>query len=131
MMLNRMTGPYGPFYWALICCNILVPQFLWSERVKANVPLLFLVALVVNVGMWLERFVIVVSSLSHDRLPFGWRTYTPTWVELALTLGSFGWFALLLLVGLKVLPPLPVAELKEQAAHQGAGPPAGEARHAG
>jgi molybdopterin-containing oxidoreductase family membrane subunit len=70
--------------------------------------------------MWLERFNIVVTSLAHDRLPFSWRVYVPTWVEWAITLGAFGWFFFLFLVGLKLLPPVSIAELKEEAAEHGA-----------
>ena len=112
MMLNRMTGPYAPFYWALIFCNILVPQLLWSERVKANVPLLFLIALVVNVGMWLERFVIVITSLHRDFLPSAWGMYAPTWVDWAIFIGSIGLFLTLLFVFIRVLPMISIFEMR-------------------
>ena len=82
---------------------------------------LLAICLAVNVGMWLERFNIVVTSLSHDRLPFDWRVYVPTWVEWAITFGAFGWFFLLFLLGLKLLPPVSIAEMKEEAAHGDAG----------
>jgi molybdopterin-containing oxidoreductase family membrane subunit len=130
MMLNRMTGPYGPFYWALICCNILVPQLLWSERVKANVPLLFLIALVVNVGMWLERFVIVITSLHRDFLPSAWGMYYPTWVDWAIFVGSIGLFLTMLFLFIRVLPMISIFEMRtilpspkaRPAAAPGAGP---------
>jgi len=112
MMLNRMTGPYAPVYWALIFCNILVPQLLWSERVKANVPLLFCIALVVNVGMWLERFVIVITSLHRDFLPSSWGMYYPTWVDWALYIGSIGLFLTLLFVFIRVLPMISIFEMR-------------------
>jgi len=112
MMLNRMTGPYAPYYWALIFCNILVPQLLWSERVKANVPLLFCIALVVNVGMWLERFVIVITSLHRDFLPSAWGMYYPTWVDWALLFGSIGLFLTLLFVFIRVLPMISIFEMR-------------------
>ena len=112
MMLNRMTGPYGPFYWALIFCNILVPQVLWSERVKANVPLLFLIALVVNVGMWLERFVIVITSLHRDFLPSAWGMYYPTWVDWAIFVGSIGLFLTMLFLFIRVLPMISIFEMR-------------------
>jgi Ni/Fe-hydrogenase subunit HybB-like protein len=112
MMLNRMTGPYAPFYWALICCNILVPQLLWSQRVKANVPLLFLIALVVNMGMWLERFVIVITSLHRDFLPSAWGMYYPTWVDWAIFIGSIGLFLTLLFVFIRVLPMISIFEMR-------------------
>src|SRR5512139_2873434 len=112
MMLNRMTGPYAPFYWALIFCNILVPQLLWSERVKANVPLLFCIAVVVNVGMWLERFVIVITSLHRDFLPSAWGMYSPTWVDWAIFIGSIGLFLTLLFVFIRVLPMISIFEMR-------------------
>jgi molybdopterin-containing oxidoreductase family membrane subunit len=78
--------------------------------------------------MWSERWVIIVTSLSHDRLPFAWRFYSPSWVEWALTVGAFGWFLLLMLVGLKVLPPISISELKEAAEERTVdeAPPRGE-----
>ncbi|MBP2672564.1 MAG: hypothetical protein H6Q85_2630 [candidate division NC10 bacterium] len=112
MMLNRMTGPYAPFYWALIFCNIIVPQLLWSERVKASVPLLFCISLVVNVGMWLERFVIVITSLHRDFLPSAWGMYYPTWVDWAIYIGSIGLFLTLLFVFIRVLPMISIFEMR-------------------
>ena len=71
MMLNRMKGPYAPAFWALIFCNVLVPQLLWSRRVRSNLVVLFMIAIVVNVGMWLERFVIVVTVDGARRADLG------------------------------------------------------------
>ena len=78
MILNRLFGPYAPLYWGLLLCNVLVPQVLWFWRVRSNVKALFVVALVVNIGMWLERFIIVVTSLHRDFLPSSWGMYYPT-----------------------------------------------------
>ena len=78
MIHNRMTGPYWPLYWSLIFCNIVTPQILWFKKIRTNVPVLFVMALVVNVGMWLERFIIVVTSLHRDFLPSSWGMYYPT-----------------------------------------------------
>ena len=72
---NRMTGPYGVAYWALILCNVIIPQALWLKRVRTNVYALFVIAIIVNIGMWLERFVIVVTSLHRDFLPSSWGNY--------------------------------------------------------
>jgi molybdopterin-containing oxidoreductase family membrane subunit len=130
-LLARMTGPYAPLFWLAVACSCMGPLLLFGRRVRASAPALLGISIAVNVGMWLERFVIVAASLSHDRLPFTWRLYTPSWVELALTLGAFGWFFFLLLLGLKLLPPLSIAELKEQAAHQFARTQATEAHRAG
>ncbi len=79
MMHNRMLGPYGRYYWALIFCNIITPQFLWSfKRIRTNLLLLWIISLIVNVGMWLERFVIVITSLHRDFVPSSWGIYSPT-----------------------------------------------------
>jgi Ni/Fe-hydrogenase subunit HybB-like protein len=115
--LYRMTGPYAPVFWTMIACNCGGPILLLSRRVRRSTPALLVICIAINVGMWLERFNIVVTSLSHDRLPFDWRVYVPTWVEWAVTFGAFGWFFFLFLVGLKLLPPVSIAELKEEAAH--------------
>src|SRR4029450_5430512 len=92
MIWNRMTGPYWPYYWALIFCNIITPQWLWLKRVRTSPLLLFLVAMVVNVGMCLERFVIVITSLHRDFLPSSWGMYYPTvwdWMTFVGTIGLF------------------------------------------
>jgi molybdopterin-containing oxidoreductase family membrane subunit len=128
--LYRATGPYAPVFWLMILFNCVGPISLLVRRVRATTWSLLVVCLGVNVGMWLERFNIVVTSLAHDRLPFSWRVYTPTWVEWAITFGAFGWFFFLFLVGLKLLPPVSIAELKEEAGHHAAAPGAGEASHA-
>jgi molybdopterin-containing oxidoreductase family membrane subunit len=73
MILNRMKGPYAPFYWALIACNALVPQVFWLKQMRTSIPVLFTVAVVVSIGMWLERFIIIVTSLHRDFLPSSWR----------------------------------------------------------
>jgi Ni/Fe-hydrogenase subunit HybB-like protein len=114
----RMTGPYAPVFWAMVTLNCLGPIALVFPGVRRRTPLLLVICVGINVGMWLERFNIVVTSLAHDRLPFDWRVYVPTWVEWAITFGAFGWFFFLFLVGLKLLPPVSIAELKEQAAHE-------------
>jgi Ni/Fe-hydrogenase subunit HybB-like protein len=95
--------------------------------VRASIPALLTICLFINVGMWLERFNIVVTSLAHDRLPFTWRLYFPTWVEWGMTFGSFGWFFFWLLLSLKLLPVVSIAEMKEDLAHAGHGAP--EAAH--
>jgi molybdopterin-containing oxidoreductase family membrane subunit len=99
-------------------CNCGLPLLLLVRRIRRTTWSLLTICLLVNVGMWLERWVIIVTSLSHDRLPFAWRFYSPTWVEWALTFGALGWFLVLMLVGLKVLPPISIAELKEAAVEE-------------
>jgi Ni/Fe-hydrogenase subunit HybB-like protein len=112
MIFNRMTGPYAPAYWALIATNIVIPQALWLKRVRASVPLLFAVALVVNTGMWLERFVIVVTSLHRDFLPSSWGMYYPTVWDLATFLGTIGLFVAMLFLFIRFLPVISIFEMR-------------------
>ena len=112
MIHNRMTGPYWPFYWSLIFCNIVAPQILWFKKIRTNVPILFLMSLVVNVGMWLERFVIVVTSLHRDFLPSSWGMYHPTKWDWATYLGTFGLFLSLLFLFIRFLPMISIFEMR-------------------
>ena len=113
--LSRATGPLRWACAATVLCSVVVPQLLWSRRVRGRTGWLFAVALLVNVGMWLERFVIIVASLSRDYLPSSWRDYAPTWVEVGMLAGSFGLFLMLLLLFCRYLPMVALAELKEAA----------------
>jgi molybdopterin-containing oxidoreductase family membrane subunit len=113
MILNRMTGPYAPFYWSLITCNILMPQLLWFPRVRRNVPGLFVISLIVNVGMWLERFIIVVTSLHRDFLPSSWGMYSPTRWDWATYVGSIGLFLTLLFLFVRYLPMISIFEMRQ------------------
>src|SRR5947209_3178652 len=110
--LNRMSGPYAIFYWALIVCNIAVPQALWFKRVRTSVPVLFVIALIINVGMWLERFIIVVTSLHRDFLTSSWGMYSPTFWDWATFVGSIGLFLALLFLFLRFLPMISIAEMR-------------------
>jgi molybdopterin-containing oxidoreductase family membrane subunit len=130
VVLFRLAGPRAAIFWLVLAFACGGPALLFLRRVRGSPPALLVISVAVNVGMWLERFNIVTSSLSHDRLPFLWRAYTPTWVEWAIAAGALGWFLFLFLVAIKVLPPLAVAELKEQAAQDGAAPLPPEALHA-
>jgi molybdopterin-containing oxidoreductase family membrane subunit len=112
MIWNRMTGPYAPVYWTLILCNIVIPQALWLKRVRTNVQLLFIIALVVNIGMWLERFVIVVTSLHRDFLPSAWGNYAPTFWDWSTFIGTMGLFVSLLFLFLRFLPMISIAEMR-------------------
>jgi Ni/Fe-hydrogenase subunit HybB-like protein len=112
MINNRWTGPYGPFYWALIFCNIVAPQILWFKKIRTNVPVLFVMALVVNVGMWLERFIIVVTSLHRDFLPSSWGMYYPTKWDWATYIGTFGLFLSLLFLFIRFLPMISIFEMR-------------------
>lgn len=112
MMWNRINGPYAPFYWALIFCNGLVPQLLWSKRIRTSVPILFVISLIVNVGMWLERFVIVVTSLHRDFLPSSWGMYSGTIWDWGLYIGTMGLFLTLLFLFLRFLPMISIYEMR-------------------
>src|SRR5207253_1085148 len=96
VVFNRMFGPYAWLYWLLLTCNIAVPQLLWSKRMRSNTLVLFLVAMVINVGMWLERFIIVVTSLHRDFLPSSWDMYYPTVWDWATYIGTIGLFLCLM-----------------------------------
>jgi Ni/Fe-hydrogenase subunit HybB-like protein len=112
MMTNRFHGPYAPLYWMLISCNIIIPQLLWSRRVRRNVGLLFVLSLVVNTGMWLERFVIVVISLSRDFIPSSWGMYYPTRWDWATYIGTFGLFFTLFFLFIRFLPMISIVEVR-------------------
>ena len=112
MILNRMTGPYWPFYWTLILCNIITPQFLWIKSVRTSPIKLFLISMVVNVGMWLERFVIVVTSLHRDFLPSSWGMYWPTRWDLMTFFGTIGLFVTLFFLFIRVLPMISIFEMR-------------------
>jgi Ni/Fe-hydrogenase subunit HybB-like protein len=113
MIINRMTGPYWPMYWALIFCNIFVPQLLWFPRIRASVVVLFVIALIVNVGMWLERYIIVVTSLHRDFMPSAWDIYAGTIWDWATFLGTIGLFLALLFLFIRVLPMISIYEMRE------------------
>jgi molybdopterin-containing oxidoreductase family membrane subunit len=113
MMMNRMFGPYGWMYWLLILFNILIPQLLWVRRLHANVPVLFLIAISVNVGMWLERYVIVVTSLHRDFMPSAWGMYSGTIVDYGVLAGSIGLFVCLLFLFIRFLPMISIFEMRE------------------
>ena len=112
MILNRMTGPYGWAYWSLLACNLVTPQLLWFGRVRSCVPMLFVISLIVSMGMWLERFVIVVTSLSRDFLPSSWGMYYPTFWDWSTFLGTLGLFVMLLFLFIRFLPMISIFEMR-------------------
>ncbi|MGH9658175.1 MAG: NrfD/PsrC family molybdoenzyme membrane anchor subunit [Bryobacteraceae bacterium] len=112
MILNRMTGPYGILYQALIVCNVITPQILWFKRCRTNVALLFVVSIVVNIGMWLERYVIVVTSLHRDFLPSSWGIYHGTVWDWSLFLGTIGLFLTLFFLFIRFLPMISIFEMQ-------------------
>jgi Ni/Fe-hydrogenase subunit HybB-like protein len=109
---NRFFGPYAPAYWALLTCNIFLPQFLWSRRVRRNALSLFAIAMVINLGMWLERFEIVITSLHRDFLPSSWGMYYPTRWDWATLIGTIGLFLALLFIFIRFLPLISIFEMR-------------------
>ena len=110
---NRAFGSYWWATWIMLVCNSLVPQMLWFRRVRHSIPALFVISLFINIGMWFERFVIIVVSLSHEFIPFAWGVYRPSIVEMGILFGSFAWFGFWFLLFCRILPPVAIAELKE------------------
>jgi molybdopterin-containing oxidoreductase family membrane subunit len=112
MMWNRMTGQYAWSYWTLIAINIGMVQLLWLKRVRQNLALLFVMSLIIGVGMWLERFVIVVTSLANDFVPSSWAHYSPTRWDYMLYAGTFGLFLTAFLLFLRFVPMISIFEVK-------------------
>ncbi|MEE8136859.1 MAG: NrfD/PsrC family molybdoenzyme membrane anchor subunit [Thermodesulfobacteriota bacterium] len=109
----RITGEYAIFYWTMIICNVIIPLPLWFKSVRRNLKILFIMSIFINIGMWFERFNIIVISLSHGFDPAAWGIYKPSWVEVGITVGSFAWFLMFFLIFLKTLPAVSIAEMKE------------------
>jgi len=116
--VNRALGPYSWAYWTMVGCNVLAPQAFWFKKVRTTPWMMIIVAILVNVGMWLERFVIIVTSLSRDFLPSSWGRFTPTWVDILMLLGSYGLFFTLFLLFCRWLPMVAMAEVKTVLAHE-------------
>lgn len=112
MILNRMKGPYWWSYALLLTCNIFTPQLLWFKRIRTNTLALWCIAIVINIGMWLERFVIIVTSLHRDFLPSSWRMYSPTHWEWTLFIGTLGLFVFLLFLFIRFLPIISIFEMR-------------------
>jgi molybdopterin-containing oxidoreductase family membrane subunit len=110
---NRAFGDYWWATWTMILCNGVLPLFLFFRKVRRSIPALFVLSLFVNLGMWFERFVIIVVSLSHEYEPYAMGHYTPTWVEWAILAGSFGWFFMWFLLFAKNFPTVSITEVKE------------------
>jgi molybdopterin-containing oxidoreductase family membrane subunit len=113
MIVNRMTGPYGPLYWLLIFCNLISIHVLWFKRVRHTMWMLWIESIIVNVGMWLERYIIVVTSLHRDYLPSSWDIYVPTFWDWAIFIGTIGLFIFLMFLFIRFIPMISMAEMKE------------------
>ncbi|HSQ61287.1 MAG TPA: NrfD/PsrC family molybdoenzyme membrane anchor subunit [Acidobacteriota bacterium] len=132
--LNRAGGPYWWAYWIMVTCNVAVPQLFWFKRFRRSIPVMFVVSLLVNVGMWFERFTIIITSLHRDFLPSAWGYYRLTIFDWSVLIGSFGWFFMWFLLFCRFFPAISIAEVKSVlwTAKQNALPPGartGEAGH--
>ena len=110
--INRAFGPYAWAYWIMISCNVIIPNLFWFKRLRTSIPVLFVATIFANIGMWFERFVIVVSSLANDFLPSSWDYFKPTIWDIGTFVGSFGLFFTLFLLFLRFLPMIAMSEVK-------------------
>ncbi len=119
----RAFGPYWISTWIMISCNVIFPQLLWIKKFRTKVPFIFVLAVLINIGMWFERYVIIITSLSRDFIPGAWGLYIPSVWELSILVGSFCWFSMFFLLFLKFLPIIAIAEMKELIIHNKAHAP--------
>ena len=109
---SRALGPYAWAYWVMVFCNVIAPQVFWSRRARRSVPVMFGVCILINIGMWFERFVIIVSSLARDYIPSSWHDFHATWIDVMTFVGSFGLFLTMFLLFVRFLPLMAMAETK-------------------
>jgi Ni/Fe-hydrogenase subunit HybB-like protein len=112
IFINRAFGPYWWAYWTMAICNAFIPQVFWWRSMRRSIPVMFVVSLFVNIGMWFERYVIVATSLHRDFVPSSWGYYVPTWFDWGWTIGAFGLFFVLFLLFVRLLPTIAMAEVK-------------------
>jgi hypothetical protein len=110
--INRATGPYWWAYWSMMTCNVISPQLFWIKKIRTSIIATFILSIVVNIGMWFERFVIIVTSLHRDYLPSSWAMFYPTWVDVGVYLFTFGLFFTLFFLFAKFFPVINMAEVK-------------------
>ena len=110
--INRATGPYWWAYWSMMTCNVISPQLFWFKKLRRNLAFTFVLSLVVNIGMWFERFVIIVTSIHRDYIPSSWTMFHPTWVDIGVFIGTIGIFFFLFLLFARFFPVLALNELK-------------------
>jgi len=108
LTINRALGPYGAAFWTVITCNVIIPQLLWFKKIRVNIPALFSVSIVINIGMWMERYMIVIGSLHRDFLPSSWNMYYPTRWDWATFIGTMGFFLWCFLLFIRFLPMIPI-----------------------
>jgi len=114
---NRAFGYYGPYFWVMLFCNSILPLSIFFKKIRTNVKILFAISIFVNIGMWLERFVIIITSLSHDFDPYVWGKYAPTYIEWGVFIGSIGGFLILFFSFVKFAPVVAISEVKGQIHH--------------
>jgi len=119
MMAQRALGPYAPLFWTMIGLNCGVLQLLWFRRVRRNMPLLFAIAIAINIGMWIERYIIVVTGPSRDYLPSSWGEQSLTWLDFGILFGSIGTFFALVFLFIRILPAITIFEIEELAEEEG------------
>ena len=112
IFINRAMGDYAWAYWTMVLCNVISPQVYWFKKLRRNLPLMFVISIFINIGMWFERFTIIATTLHHDFLPASWGYYSPTWVEISIFIGTFGIFLSLFLLFSKFVPVIAIAEIK-------------------
>ncbi len=110
--LNRATGPYWWAYWAMMSCNVFSPQFMWFKKLRTSIMFSFFISIIVNIGMWFERFVIIVTSLHRDYLPSSWSMFSPTYIDIGIFIGTIGFFFVLFLLYARTFPVIAQAEVK-------------------
>lgn len=110
--INRATGDYFWAYWTMVSCNVIFPQIFWFRWARRSIPVMFVISILVNIGMWFERFVIIVTTLANDFMPGAWDYFNPTWNDISIFAGSFGLFMTLFLLFLRFLPMVAIAEIK-------------------
>lgn len=110
--VNRATGPYAPAYWTMMAFNVFTPQLFWFKKLRRNIIFTFIISIVINIGMWLERFVIIVTSLHRDFIPSSWTIYNPTFVEIVIFIGTLGIFFTLFLLFVRFFPVIAMSEVK-------------------
>src|SRR6185369_7111422 len=124
-------APYWWAYWSMITCNVFVPQLFWFKKIRSSILVVFVMSILVNIGMWFERFVIVVTSLHRDFLPSNWDYFKPTWVDICTYLGTFGLFFTMFLLFIRFLPLIAIAEVKGVTPQADPHHPAGGAKPGG
>ena len=115
--INRATGPYAWCFYLMVLCNVITPQMLWFRKIRSSVVALFIVSILVNIGMWFERFVIIVAGLHRSFLPSGWGMFKPTIWDLSILTGSFGLFFTCFLLFIRLLPMIAMWEIKGVVGH--------------